>query len=271
MKKRILSVILLVIFIFNLNMVGVFAESAGHDAYNFDFGNYDSKTNVVVYKENVGWYGTFGYQRYICFKNVRFDETAYFVEFSAATGSFSEVDICVDTQSNTYASFAFDGKSGWSVAETQKILLDRPIAKGTHDIYIVGVSSYLDPAGLKFYPKVERIDDFSPEKMYSDLDDFELRHRVIVLTELGIFEDYEEGIFDATVPMTNIEALNAVWGLFEGSEDRAGVAADMDEYVFNSMKNKGLIGGLYKDFKPNEYISEFEIRQYGENTVFKEC
>lgn len=259
MKNKILTALLFIAVLINMSIVPIYANESKRDAYNFDFSVCDDKTAIVKYNENTGRYESFGRTRYVCFKNMEFSEAAYFASMAVATGQagINQVQICVDSINNPYATYSFEGKN-WNENETQKIQLDRPISKGVHDIYVYMIAGYGNLGDLKFYPKVKRIEDFAPEKLYTDINDFNLRHKIVILTDLGIIGDYENGIFDEKLPVTNIEFFNAIYGLYEGVEDSTGKSENMNEYIFTELKNNRLIDYEFKDFKPDRYISDIE-------------
>lgn len=257
MKNRILSIVLFTVLLFNITIMPGYAQSDVKDAYNFDFSKCDSSTSGVNYNERSGRYESYGRDKYILFKNMEFSEAAYFVSMSMATGyaELNRVQICVDSKTNDYVTFAFETKD-WNLNEEQKVQLERPIPKGTHDIYMCMISGYGNAADLKFYPKVNRMEDFSPEKLYTDINDFELRHRVVILTELGLLKEYEDNIFDANVPVTNSEFFENFYGLYEDWEELIGKYENEDEYIVTTLNNFGIIDYPYKNFKNDAYISD---------------
>ena len=259
MKNRIISIVLFTVLLFNITIMPGYAQNDVKDAYNFDFSKCDGVTAGVNYSEKSGRYESYGRNKYILFKNMEFSEAAYFVSMSMATGyeGLGRVQICVDSMTNEYATFSFEGKS-WNENEEKKLQFERPISKGTHDIYMYMIAGYGNPADLKFYPKVNRMEDFSPEKLYTDINDFELRHRVVILTELGLLKEYEDGIFDANVPVTNTEFFENFYGLYEDWEECVGKYENVDEYIVTTLNNHSIINYPYKDFKPDAYISDID-------------
>ena len=148
----------------------IYAQAQKQDGFNLDFGKYDDKTAVVNYDEVNGKYSSFGRDRYICYKNVEFAEPAYSASISLATGQQGGniVAICVDSKTNQVGEIFFPTDS-WSTPTEKKIFLDKPISKGTHDLYIMMTAGYGDLFGVDFYPKLKKSDDFIPENIYDDV------------------------------------------------------------------------------------------------------
>lgn len=257
MKKKIISIILLIVCLFSFNIPQIYAQAQKQDGFNLDFGKYDDKTAVVNYDEVNGKYSSFGRDRYICYKNVEFAEPAYSASISLATGQQGGniVAICVDSKTNQVGEIFFPTDS-WSTPTEKKIFLDKPISKGTHDLYIMMTAGYGDLFGVDFYPKLKKSDDFIPENIYDDVDDFDLRHKIIILSDLKILNEYEGNFFEADEPVTNIEFAKTFYGIYEGYDEYAGKSENMDEFFVSALNGYGLIDTPYIKFEKDKYISD---------------
>jgi len=264
------------------------AQAAGIDPYDtFITSQYDdfqvgyngkgappNKTSTGVHNLRDG--------AWVVFKNMDFGENGpYMVELGSSTpeGYAEFVELRIDSPTGLLmGTVPITPSSGWGVNVTNQALISEKVT-GVHDLYICVPNSTVDLESMLFFTKTSKkfeYNIYSKESTFTDVTYDNLSMALDLLTQLGIIEKSESGVYNPEFPASRGEFAQAVYRLCVEKPEEDPVAelmgqsntaalnitfgdvdknADYAEAV-SYLAEKGYMNGVSEaEFKPNSYIT----------------
>lgn len=269
MKKRILSLVLILSLALNCGLVAV--QAAGLDPYiGFSATAIDDykceRTSFTTYKRLGGiWAGDWA-----CYKGLDFGETSpYAVDVAVGVpeGYSKAVELRIDAPDGVrIATVPITPSGAFATPVVCKAELEKKVT-GVHDLYITNANSTSDIYEIKFYKPREAGEDipqFDNSDAYTDIADDLNKREINILYQLGLLRDYDGDSFDPKMPVTRGEFIYSVFKLY-GIEDAKEAAFETQFTDVNPEKyyaqaiafltDAGIVNGVTADtFRPDDFI-----------------
>ncbi len=286
MKLKVKNILtFLIVFSIMLQGLIIPAQAEGIDPYNiFVTGLYDDfqagSAGRTPTKSATG-VGNLRDGAWIVFKNMDFGENGpYMVELiSAVPAGYAElVEVRIDSPTGLLVANIPIAPSGWGVPITnQAPILEK--FKGVHDLYLCVPKSTVDLNTMVFYTKASKQFEYkiySKESSFADVTDENLSTTLDLLSQLGIIEKGESGVYNPAFPASRGEFAQAVYRLcvekpeedpleeLTGGGNNSALNISFEDVDRNAeyaeavsyLAEKGYMNGVSAaEFKPDSYIT----------------